>query len=169
MDSLLNGLFAQFVEPIIAPRIRAGSIHAVKGYVQFIAFARAMTGWIFGIGIIAAILMTGMGLAIMGIVGLFPIEPQALALTALILGAVMIIVATVTAIVFFRQSRWLRISKSYDMIAAVTAPWPTMMPPNPMDVMRSPAATPDLGPQASPQMKTAEASTSAAMASQMMH
>lgn len=136
MNSLLKMIMGSLIEPWVEPRVRAGSIKAVKAYLQAIKIARYAVMGLFGLGAFAAILVTGILLLIMGVVGLLPVDPRAVAWTATIIGAILTIAALVGAFILFSQRRWLQMSKSYELMDAVLSPWPSVIPPNPADVLK---------------------------------
>ncbi|MES2964683.1 MAG: phage holin family protein [Bdellovibrionota bacterium] len=128
-------VFRNIVEPFLRPRIKKGSIQAVKGYVTAVKFGRYAVMGLFGLGAFAALFVVGLFMAIIGAIGLLPVEAETVALTTLIIGLVLFVGAGIGALLLFNQRRWLTMSKSYEMMDAVLSPWPSMMPPNPKDVM----------------------------------
>ncbi|MEK7358175.1 MAG: phage holin family protein [Bdellovibrionota bacterium] len=136
MSRITDEIFKMIVEPFLRPRIKRGSIKAIKGYVTGVKFARFAAMGLFGLGVYSALFVVGFFLLVFGAVGLLPIEAETVAWTALIVGAVLFIASSIGAIIAFSQRRWLTMSKSYEMMDAVLSPWPTMMPPNPKAVVR---------------------------------
>lgn len=134
--TIQDEIFRVIVEPFLRPRIKKGSVQAVKGYVTAVKFGRYAVMGLFGLGAFAAILVVGLFMAIVGAIGLLPVEAETVALTTLIIGLVLFIGAGIGALMLFSQRRWLKMSKSYEMMDAVLSPWPSMMPPNPRDVLR---------------------------------
>lgn len=135
-NTIKDEIFRTIVEPFLAPRIKKGSIQAVKGYVTAVKFGRYALMGLFGLGAFSAILVVGLFMAIVGAIGLLPVEPETVALTTLIIGLVLFIGAGIGALMMFSQRRWLKMSKSYEMMDAVLSPWPSMIPPNPKDVVK---------------------------------
>lgn len=133
---ITDEIFRTIVEPFLRPRIKRGSIQAVKGYVTAVKFGRYALMGLFGLGAFSAILVIGLFMAILGAVGLIAVEPETVAWTGLIMGLVLFLGALIGALVMFSQRRWLEMSKSYELMDSVLSPWPTMMPPNPKSVLK---------------------------------
>lgn len=134
MSKITDEIFTKIVEPYLAPRIKRGSITAVKGYVTGVKFARLAAMGLFGLGVCTALFVVGLFLAVFGFLGLMPITPEAVAWSALIVGVLLFTVSGIGALVAFRQRRWLEISKSYELMDAVISPWSSAMPPNPKSI-----------------------------------
>ncbi len=136
LERFMNTAFGALIGQMVKERIRRGSIQAVKGYIQGVNVARYALMGLFGIGAVSAILVTGLLLVIIGIVGLLPIEATSMAITLLVIGLVLALVSGIGLIIAFNQKRWLEMSKSYELMDAVLAPWPGVLPPNPMEVVK---------------------------------
>ena len=137
VDKMIAMVLRSYYGEILRRKIRAGSIKAVKTYLQAIKFARLTLMGLFGLGALASVLVAGIVLVVVGIIGLLPIAAASMAIAILVFGALLTAVAGVALGLLFSQRRWLEMSRSHEMIEAVTAPWPGMLPPNPVDVIRS--------------------------------
>lgn len=155
MSGIFDQIFKDVVEPYLAPRIRKGSINAVKGYLTSVDVARKIAISAFGIGAVAGVMVTGVVLMLIAIVGLLPLDPHAVLIGILVAGALMTTASAVIAYRGFNEKRWLKMSKSYELMEAALGEWDnSLVPPNPRDVMkgetRTPAPAPDIGPVARP-------------------
>lgn len=160
MKSVFDQIFNDIVEPYLAPRIRRGSIKAVKGYLASVEVARKIAITAFGIGAVAGIMVTGVILMLIAIVGLLPLDPQAVLIGVLVVGTLMTAGSAFVAYRGFAERRWLKMSKSYELIEAALGEWDnSLVPPNPRDVMkrgqtaaptRSPVTAPDIVPVSRP-------------------
>lgn len=140
-----------FVGRFLKNKVRRGSIRAVKGYIQGVRFLRLGIMGLFGLGAFASVLVAGIILVVLGIVGLLPISSLAMAITVLVIGVVLACGSGLGSYFLFSQKRWLEASRSYELIDAALAPWPGMMPPNPLDILkgegpRSDARAPKIAP-----------------------
>lgn len=136
MNRIMNMMFGAFVGRFLKEKIRRGSIQALKGYLQAIKVVRLGLLGLFGLGAVAAVLVSGIVLTIVGIVALLPISTTAMAITVLVIGLLFALGSGIGLMMGFSQKRWLEMSKSYELMDAVLAPWPGMLPPNPVDVVK---------------------------------
>lgn len=155
MSGIFDQIFNDVVEPYLAPRIRKGSIKAVKGYLASVDVARKIAISAFGIGAVAGVMVTGIILMLIAVVGLLPLDPHAVLIGILVVGALMTIGSALIAYSGFAQKRWLKMSKSYELMEAALGEWDnSLIPPNPRDVMkretRDPAPAPDIVPASRP-------------------
>lgn len=144
MKSILNQIFDDVVEPYLAPRIKRGSIKAVKGYVSAVKVAREIALAAFGLGAVAGILVTGLILVVVGIIGLLPITTQAMLISLIVIGLAMLAVSGFLVYDGAKEKNWLEWTKANSLIAAVTSDWEnSLIPPDPRAVMAG--RTPDRG------------------------
>lgn len=136
INRFMNMAFGAFIRHFLQQKVRKGSIQAVKYYITAVKFVRFGIMGLFGLGVAASILVSGIVLMIVGIVGLLPIEAQSVAITVLVIGLVLALLSAFAMLILFSQRRWLEMSKSYEMMDAALAPWKGMMPPNPVDVLK---------------------------------
>ena len=137
INQLLTMLFMKYVGRFLEGSIRKNSIRAVKTYVEAVGMVRLSFIFAMQVSIATSILVAGFILMVVGIVDLFPIDPRMAAMAAFGVGAVLVIASALGIYVAFSEKRWLRVSKSYELMEAVTAPWPGMIPPNPLDIIRA--------------------------------
>lgn len=136
LNRLLNMAIDAFLTQVLEPRIREGSIKAVKGYITAVKGVRLGLLALFALGLAGAVLVSGIVLTVVGLVGLMPIDVNAMAVSILVIGVLLSLIAGIGIAMVFNQRRWLEMSKSYELMDAVLSPWPGMLPPNPIDVMR---------------------------------
>jgi hypothetical protein len=137
MNRLFDHFFNQVIIPYLEPRVRTGSIKAAKAYLQAVKVARKLVIGGFVIGTLSTFLIVGVLMALFGVLALLPLQPQVVPIVAIVLGALFSLSTGIGFYVFFREKTWLKITKSYDVMEAVTAPWESeVMPPNPMAVLR---------------------------------
>lgn len=138
MKSILNRIFEDIVEPYLAPRIKRGSIGAVKSYVSSIKILRDVALTSFTIGTVAGVLVTGLVLVAVGVIGLLPISAQAMMISMIVIGLLMTAVAAYLAWDGARETKWLEWSKSNQLIEAAIGEWEnSLIPPNPKTVMKA--------------------------------
>lgn len=136
MNRIFGFAFGALVRQVLRERIRRGSIQAVKVYITMVKNARMALLGLLALGATASILVTGIVLAIVGILGLLPLEARTISWTLLVVGALLAIVSGVGLGMIFSQRRWLELSRSYELMETALAPWPGIFPPNPMGVFR---------------------------------
>lgn len=141
LNRYLNMAFGAVIGHFLKDKIRRGSIKAVKAYIQIVSFLRLGLLGIFGLGVAAAVLVSGIVLVVVGIIGLLPIEATSAAVSILVIGLLFSIGAGIGLIMLFSQKRWLEMSKSYELMDSVLAPWPGHLPPNPIAVVKGQAPT----------------------------
>ena len=141
MNRILTLALMNIYSRFFKDKVRRGSIRAVKTYVQTVGAVRLGLLGLFVLATAAALLVSGILLAIFGLMALAPIEPMAFAITILIIGILLAAISAVTLVMVFSQKRWLEVSKSYELMEAALAPWPDAVPPNPMDVVKGRSAT----------------------------
>jgi hypothetical protein len=140
VNRLMNMMFGAFIGRFLKDRIRRGSIQAVKGYLHAVRALRMGLMGLFGIGVVSAVLVSGIVLVIVGIIGLLPITTTAMSASILIIGLVLSVATSIGLIMAFNQKRWLKMSKSYELMDAVLTPWSGVLPPNPAEVIKREAA-----------------------------
>ncbi len=123
--SIFDQIFNDVVTPYLEPRIKRSSIKAVKTYIKGVAAARKIAVTAYGIGAVAAALVTGVTLMVIAIIGLLPVDPRVALICFLVLGAAMTVGAAFVAYQGLREDEWLKMSRSHEMIEAVLKPWPT--------------------------------------------
>lgn len=137
MSKLIDHFVKQVVVPYLEPRMRTGSIKAAKAYIQAVRLARTLVLRGFLIGALSAILITGMLMLVFGILALLPLQPIVMPIVAIVLGALFASTTGLAFYVFFKEKNWLEVSKAYEVMEAVTAPWENeVVPPNPLAVLR---------------------------------
>jgi hypothetical protein len=136
VNRFMNMAFGAIVGQMLKHKIREGSIKAVKGYIEVVKYARLGVLGLFGLGAVAALLISGIVLMVIGVVGLLPIEATTAAIVLLVVGALLTLLVGVGLYMAFQQSRWLEVSRSYELMDTVLAPWPGVLPPNPMEVVK---------------------------------
>jgi len=150
---LFSGKIEAAIEMLVAhffgAAIRRRSIQAVRAYVQGVKYARTGVFAIFGLGLLAALMISGVVLMVIGIVELLPLTPIAMALSYLAMGFLMAFISLTIVIHFFREKRWLAVSRSFELIDAVLEPWPGALPPNPLEVIKKSVAVKYLDPKPS--------------------
>ena len=145
INQLINMLFVKYVGQFIEGSIRKNSIKAVKGYVQTVGLVRLAFIFAMQVSIATSILVAGLILMAVGIFDLFPLDPRMAAIASFVGGAILFVGSGIGLYLSFREKRWLKVSKSYELMEAVTAPWAGMMPPNPFDIIN---AQPEKSPKA---------------------
>lgn len=136
VSRIFNLAFGAVVGQFLKHRIRRGSIQAVKAYIQAVSYARLALLGLVGLIAATALMVTGLLLAILGLLELLPISEGAVAVTTLVLGLVLAIGIGAAFLWAFSQRRWLAWSKSYEMMDAVLSPWNGVLPPNPVDAFK---------------------------------
>ena len=116
-------------------KIRRGSIRAVKLYIQTVNVVRMSSMALFAAAMLGAVLVAGIVLVVVGIVGLLPIEPWAMAATVLGVGVLLTVVSAVIVSQIFSQKRWLEASNSYELMDAALGPFEGAFPPNPVELV----------------------------------
>jgi hypothetical protein len=137
INQLINMLFMKYVGRFIEGSIRKNSIKAVKGYVQTVGLVRLSFLFAMQVSIATSILVAGLILMAVGIFDLFPLDPRMAAIASFVGGAILFVGSGIGLYLSFSEKRWLKVSKSYELMEAVTAPWPGMMPPNPFDIINA--------------------------------
>lgn len=135
LNRLMRALLFDVYQKYFFRKVRRGSIQAVKGYIQAVRFLRLGLMGILVLACLSALMVTGLLLAIIGTLGLFPISDQARAISILLIGVLLVIIPGIVFLMMFTERRWLEASKSYELMDAVLAPWPDTVPPNPLDVI----------------------------------
>lgn len=137
---MLNRIISYAVEAVLTQvlqqRIRDGSILAVKGYITAIKGLRMAFLGLFGLGVASAVLVVGVALALVGAMALLPIGPTGFAISLLAIGLILSLLAGIGLGLLFSQRRWLEVSRSYELMDAVLQPWPGLLPPNPVDILK---------------------------------
>lgn len=136
MNRIFGFAFGTLVRQILKERIRRGSIEAVKAYITMVKSVRMAFLGLLALGMTASILVTGLVLAVVGLLGLLPLEARTVSWTLLVLGVLLAVLSGVGLGILFSQRRWLEVSKSYDLMDAALAPWPGLFPPNPMEIFK---------------------------------
>lgn len=140
MNRLFNSAFGAVISQLVKQKIREGSIKAVKAYITVVKNVRFAVMGVAALAALSSILVTGAVLAIVGLIGLIPMELRTFSIVVLVVGLLLAILSGVAFGVLFSQKRWLELSKSYDLMNAVLTPWPGVLPPNPLDVVKTGAA-----------------------------
>lgn len=136
MNRLFNLAFGAVIQHVVKQKVREGSIKAVKAYISAVKGARLALMGLTALGVTASILVSGIVLMIIGLVGLFTLNANSFAITMLVIGAVLTLLVAIGFALMFSQKRWLELSKSYELMDAVLAPWPGVLPPNPLNVVK---------------------------------
>lgn len=121
LDILLKSIFGNF----IGQKMRRISIRAALAYLQAVKTMRFVALGMFGLGVLAAVLIAGGVLMLIGLIGLLPLTPTGMAAVTLGIGLLLAAGAGVIALNIFSQIRWLEHSKSNEVIDYVLAPWET--------------------------------------------
>ena len=132
-DEVATALLGHF----LGDKIRRGSIQAVKTYIQAVKAARLGLMGLIALGAVAAIFVSGIVLTIVGVVTLCPLQPWAASVILIGIGILFMAGTAFGIYGVFKEERWLEKSKSYELMDAVLAPWPGVLPPNPIDVFRN--------------------------------
>lgn len=133
---VLGFIFKNLYMRFFQAKVRRGSLKAVRGYVKSVEMVRLGLIGLVALGAAAAIFIVGIVLAVTGFMALAPVDPRAMALTALIVGVLLAAIAGVIMVLVFNQKRWLRLSRAYDLMEAALAPWPGSVPPNPLHIIK---------------------------------
>jgi hypothetical protein len=136
INRLMNMMFGAFIGRFLKDKVQRGSIMAVKGYLQAVRVARLSLMGLFGVGAVSSLLVCGVVLVIVGIVGLLPITATAMSVTILVIGLLLSLSTAIGLIIAFNEKRWLKMSKSYELMDSVLTPWSGVLPPNPMEVVK---------------------------------
>lgn len=136
MNRLLNLALSAIVGDLLKAKVREGSIKALKAYLMAIKGLRFGVMGLVALGVTASILVSGLVLMIIGLVGLFTLNSNSFSISVLVIGALMTLATGIGFALLFSQRRWLELSKSYELMDAVLAPWPGSLPPNPVDVFK---------------------------------
>lgn len=123
LNRLLRHGVALLAERILKRKIREGSIKAVKGYLHLVRGARSALLGLFALGLTGSVLVSGVVLAVVGAVGLLPIATATMSVVILVIGLCMALSAAVAVVIVFSQRRWLKVSRSYELMDTVLAPW----------------------------------------------
>ena len=112
-------------KPILAEHARLNGLKAVRLYIATIGKVRI--GAMAAVGGIAALslLVCGFVLFIGGLLAVLGVSGQALAWTALIIGAILTIAAIAGYFIGFSERRWLEASRSYELMNALVDPVPS--------------------------------------------
>lgn len=132
LNRLLNLALGKMLTQILKQKIREGTIRAARSYLLTIKTMRLVTLAIFGLGVAASMLVSGIVCVIVGLIGLSP-STAGLPVILIATGVVFALVALIGILMLFSQERWLRISRSYELIDTVLGPWPGVFPPNPLE------------------------------------
>lgn len=135
VNNAIGAMLDHYLKELLQDRIREGSIKLVKGYITAVKGVRLAALGIFVLGVAAAVLVTGLVLMIVGLVQLLPVGATTMAVTVLVIGFLLALVAGVGLGLLFSEKRWLRASRSYELMDAVLAPWPGVLPPNPVEII----------------------------------
>jgi hypothetical protein len=127
---LVNLIMHTTVGEILKRRIRRGSIHAVRAYIQLVGTTRMILLTVVGFAVAVALMVTGLFMSLVGLLELLQISPQVVAITQLSLGLVLAGGVGIYLFVMFKEKRWLEQSQSYAMMDAVLQPWPGILPPS---------------------------------------
>jgi hypothetical protein len=136
LNRIMNMALGAVIGQLLKQKIRNSSIQAVKSYIQLVKGARAIAMALVAIGAVAAVIVAGIMLTVVGLVGLLPVDPNTVAIIILCIGLVMTLAAGIAVYGFFNEKRWLEMSKAYDLMDAALAPWDGILPPNPVDVVK---------------------------------
>ncbi len=144
-SSILSAIFArfsallagQFLTIFLQKKIRRGVLKAAHAYIEAVRIARLAVLGIFGIGVFAALLVSGFFTAVFGVLALMPLEARTVAKIAVGAGLVLSIGSGVALIIIFSQKRWLKASRAYEVMEAATSPWLGSLPPKPREIFNS--------------------------------
>jgi hypothetical protein len=135
LQDFFNLAIMTLISRFFRDQIRSGSIRAVKLYIQTVNVLRVSALALFAAGLVGSLLVAGIVLIVVGIVGLLPIEPWAMATALIVIGAVLAIGTGIMISQTFSEKRWLEASNSYELMEAALGPWETALPPNPLDLV----------------------------------
>lgn len=138
---MMSKFFAHFINqvlvPYLEPRMRTGSIKAAKAYLEAVRLARSLVLRGFILGSLSSILIAGLLMLVFGVLALLPLYPQVVPIVAIVLGALFAGTTGIGFSIFFREKNWMKVTKAYDVMEAVTAPWENeVVPPNPFAVFK---------------------------------
>lgn len=123
--NLFEQVFNEVVTPFLEPRLKKSSLKAAKGYVQGVQSTRKVALASYGLGAVAATLVTGILLMVSALVGLLPIEPRTALVSVLVLGAILAAASAIVTIGGFKEALWLEKSKANELMEAAIQPWET--------------------------------------------
>lgn len=135
INRFVNLAVGQIIWSAVSQKIREGSIKAVRSYIMAVKTARMVTMGAFALGVVASLLVTGLVLVIVGLIGLAP-APENLPVVMIATGLVLAILAAITMWAVFSESRWLKLSRTNELMDMALSPWPGMLPPNPVKAMK---------------------------------
>jgi hypothetical protein len=160
INRFVNLAMGQMIRSAVSHKIREGSIKAVRTYILAVKTARMVTMGAFALGVVASLLVTGLVLVIVGLIGLAP-APENLPVVFIATGIVLAILAGIVMWAVFSESRWLKLSRTNELMDLALNPWPGMLPPNPLKAMQNEqVAPPSPGAQTKPSISESKAHVS---------
>jgi hypothetical protein len=118
MNRILSFALGPLISRLIRSKMRNSSIRAVRSYIVAVRTARLFVLGIFGLGVAASVLVSGLVLVLMGVLSLDPV-PVNLPVALISTGVCLVVIATIVISIIFSQERWLKFSKSYELIETV--------------------------------------------------
>jgi len=121
-DRLIR-FFIQFsAHELVREEARLQGLRAVRQYISAIAKLRLGLMALFGLIALIALTVGGVLMITVGVISLLPVEPRTQSWSAIVIGAVLLLVGIFVYRYLFLQRRWLEMSRSYELMDVVIHP-----------------------------------------------
>ncbi len=122
MNHLMNIAVGTFVGRAFREEIRNRGLKALRAYIEGVGKVRTGAMLMTGLISVVALLVAGVILVFSAIVAMLPLTPAAMSWIALISGAILMFIGIMTLSYLFSQKRWLKQSRSTELIETFTDP-----------------------------------------------
>ena len=117
----LSFIVSLLLGDFLKKRVRMGALKAARTYILAVQFLRLGAMALFATMVGAAILVAGIVLLVGGILWLLPIRADAYPYILIGVGLLLTIGPAVIVAMVFKESRWLEVSRSYQLMELATA------------------------------------------------